>query len=264
LAVFDGTNWDTVFSMKVDVDNRNRVTRADRGKESSGSITGTTRLNQLWTLSQTGNWTNFKNDFNGDSDGTDASETNENRTFSDANEILTRVTAGPITKTVTHDKAGQMTFDGNDFVFTYDAWGRLVKVDHNAIPLGTSGRIAEYKYNGLGQRIGWHYDVTGDNDVTNSDPWYWFILDDRWRVVSTYRVAYSGGNWVPDADTRDKERFVHHAAGFDGQGGSSYIDALILSDRDNSSGWTSQGQVALTLPLLPFVPLTSALRGQCD
>jgi hypothetical protein len=59
LAVFDGTNSDTVFSMKVDVDNRNRVTRADRGKESSGSITGTTRLNQLWTLSQTGNWTNF-------------------------------------------------------------------------------------------------------------------------------------------------------------------------------------------------------------
>ncbi len=57
LAVFDGTNWDNVFSMKVDVDNRNRVTRADRGEESSGSITGTTRLNQLWTLSQTGNWT---------------------------------------------------------------------------------------------------------------------------------------------------------------------------------------------------------------
>jgi RHS repeat-associated protein len=245
LAVFDGTNWDNVFSMKVDVDNRNRVTRADRGEESSGSITGTTRLNQLWSLSQTGNWTNFKNDLDGDSNGTDAGETNEDRTFSDANEILTRVIAGPITKNVTHDKAGQMTFDGNDFIFTYDAWGRVVKVDHNAITLGTSGRIAEYKYNGLGQRIGWHYDVSGDGDVTTADPWYWFVLDDKWRIVSTYRVVWSSPNWVPDGDTRAKERFVHHAAGFDGQGGSSYIDALILSDRDNSSGWTSQGAQTL-------------------
>lgn len=243
LGAYDGiSTWNNVFSMKIDVDNRNRVTRADRGEESGGSIIGTMRLNQLWNLSQTGNWTNFKNDLDGDSNGTDPNETNEDRTFSDANEILTRVTAGPTTATQTHDKAGQLTDDGKDFTYVYDAWGRLKTVKTRG---GSPATVAEYAYNGLGQRIGWHYDANADTSVNSSDPWYWFILDDRWRIVSTYRVAWSSPNWVPDGDTRPKERFVHHAAGFDGSGGSSYIDAQILSDRDNSSGWTSQGDQTL-------------------
>lgn len=53
LGVLNGT-WTDRFSMKVDVDNRNGVTRADRGEESSGSITSTTRPYSLWTLSEIG------------------------------------------------------------------------------------------------------------------------------------------------------------------------------------------------------------------
>ena len=29
--------------------------------------------------------------------------------------------------------------------------------------------VAEYRYNGLGMKIGWHYDADNDNDVDGSD-----------------------------------------------------------------------------------------------
>jgi RHS repeat-associated protein len=92
--------------------------------------------------------------------------------------------------------------------------------------------VAEYRYNGLGYRIGWHYDVNLSGGVTSADPWYYFAYDERWRIVATYLGE--------DPPTTPKERFVYHNGGFDGLGGSSYIDALILRDRDNPpGGWGS-------------------------
>ncbi len=63
--------------------------------------------------------------------------------------------------------------------------------------------------------------------VDEHDPWFWFCYDDRWRVVAVFRAS--------DADP--KEVFVHHNAGLAGYGGSSYIDSVILRDRDTSSAW---------------------------
>ncbi len=74
--------------------------------------------------------------------------------------------------------------------------------------------------------------------MNSSDPWYFFTYDDRWRIVNTFRVS-SG-----TIDTDAKERFVHHAAGLDGRGGSSYIDSMILADRDLSTGWVSSADAA--------------------
>ncbi|HRI89933.1 MAG TPA: RHS repeat-associated core domain-containing protein, partial [Candidatus Hydrogenedentes bacterium] len=52
-------------------------------------------------------------------------------------------------------------------------------------------------------------------------------------------------SWATAADSDPKERFIHHAAGVTGSGSSSYIDDVILRDRDNSggAGWltTSDG-----------------------
>ncbi|TVS05272.1 MAG: RHS repeat-associated core domain-containing protein [Phycisphaerales bacterium] len=63
--------------------------------------------------------------------------------------------------------------------------------------------------------------------VDEDDPWFWFCYDDRWRVVAVFR-----------ADDEDpKEVFVHHNAGLAGYGGSSYIDSVILRDRDTSAAW---------------------------
>ena len=222
------------FSTGFTMDDRNRVTRGDRGVESSGSITGTQRLNQLWTLSQTGNWTDVKNDLNGDSDAIDTNETDDARTFNNANETLTRTVTGSSAVTLLHDRSGEMTDDAKHFKFVYDGFGRLKKVTDRA---GTPALVAEYTYNGLNQRIGWHYDAdpSGTAGVNSSDPWYFFTYDDRWRIVNTFRVS-SG-----TVDANAKERFVHHAAGLDGRGGSSYIDSMIVSDRDNSTTWITSG-----------------------
>jgi RHS repeat-associated protein len=98
----------------------------------------------------------------------------------------------------------------------------------------SSDLVAEYRYNGLGFRTGWHSDVTDDGTtgepdgvVDGDDPWFWFCYDESWRVVATFR----------DDDQHPKEVFVHHAAGLDGFGGSSYIDAVVLRDRDADTAW---------------------------
>ena len=81
----------------------------------------------------------------------------------------------------------------------------------------------------LNFRIGWHYDTDTDGDVDSSDPWYHFAYDEAWRQVATFRGS----------DTAPKEVFVHHAAGLDGHGGSSYIDSVLLREKDASTAWTA-------------------------
>ncbi|MBL1217204.1 MAG: hypothetical protein D8M59_06870 [Planctomycetes bacterium] len=53
--------------------------------------------------------------------------------------------------------------------------------------------------------------------------------DDAWLIVATFR----------EDDTSPKEQVVNHNAGLDGRGSSSYIDSVILRDKDANSGWTS-------------------------
>ncbi|MCW5777086.1 MAG: hypothetical protein KIS87_11660 [Phycisphaeraceae bacterium] len=84
--------------------------------------------------------------------------------------------------------------------------------------------VAAYRYNGLGYLIGEHADFNADSEVDGDDPWRWFVYDERWRVIASYR----GTDEAVEADA--KERFVYHAAGFRSSG--SYIDDLILRDRD--------------------------------
>ncbi|MBL8800491.1 MAG: hypothetical protein JNN27_00725 [Planctomycetes bacterium] len=53
-------------------------------------------------------------------------------------------------------------------------------------------------------------------------------FDERWRQVATFRGS----------DANPKEQFVYHCAGNGGWGGSSYIDSVLLRDRDMTNGWT--------------------------
>ncbi len=110
--------------------------------------------------------------------------------------------------------------------FRYDPFGRLTAVFSDE---SETNLIAEYRYNGLGQRIMWRYDANFDKTVGSTER-YHFMYDDRWRVVGVFR----------DADSTPKESFVYHAAGNAGRGSSSYIDSVILRDRDanGGGGWT--------------------------
>jgi RHS repeat-associated protein len=147
--------------------------------------------------------------------------------------LLTRDTDNnsSVNHTLDYDAVGNMISDGND-TYIYDAFGRLRKVISATLAL-----VAEYRYNALGFKIAWHYDTmtTGtpptpgpDGAVTSADPWYFFCFDERWRIVATFRGS----------DAEPKEVFVRHAAGLDGRGGSSYIDSVILRDRDANTDWT--------------------------
>ena len=67
---------------------------------------------------------------------------------------------------------------------------------------------AEYRYNGLGMKLGWHYDADNDNDVDGSVPWYYFCFDEKWQAITRFRGS----------DSDAKERFIYHTAGLDGTG----------------------------------------------
>jgi hypothetical protein len=51
------------------------------------------------------------------------------------------------------------------------------------------GLIQQFRYNALGHRIRWQYDVNADSATDSSDPWYSFAYDEKWRIVATYRAG---------------------------------------------------------------------------
>ena len=235
-AVDDLQNVDTgwigaVYSM----DNLNRVIAADQGKvltDGSGntSIDSDTRWRkELWTLNQTGNWSSHSI---GDNSGGN-NELAETGTFNTANEWTgrTRTTpsGSPTSDTLTYDKVGNMTTNGKGEKFVYDGFGRMREVRVT----GESDRIkSAYRYNGLGMRISQAINLssgTSDDDVTDAeDSLTYFANDERWRLVAAYASTGDGGTGSASL----LERYVHHAPGQAGTGASSYIDAVVLRDRD--------------------------------
>ncbi|MCC7014855.1 MAG: hypothetical protein IT454_19995 [Planctomycetes bacterium] len=212
--------------VKYSNDNLNRLIAADEGTLASGSITSRKRK-QEWALNQTGNWNTDKVDLNGDADYADAGELNDTRAHNAVNELTSRDTnsTSPAEYNFTYDAAGNMTDDGELYTYEWDAFYRLRKVRNR----GDASLISEYWYNGLGFLITRHQDTNRSGTVTSDDKKYHTFYDERWRPVATYRGA----------DTDAKEQFVYHCAGDDGYGGSSYIDACVLRDKDASTAWTS-------------------------
>ena len=104
--------------------------------------------------------------------------------------------------------------------YTFDAWDRLVTVKDTSNNL-----VAEYRYNGLGHRIGWHYDENASGTTDSSDDWFHFQYNERWQQVGMWRAG----------DTAPTEVFVYLNAGRDGYGGSSYIDDCVLRERDTNA-----------------------------
>ena len=204
-------------------DDLNRLIDADEGTLSSGSI-GTRTRRQQWTLNQTGNWNRDKVDLNGDADYLDAGELDDTRTHNAVNELLTRDTntSSPAEFSLTYDAAGNMTDDGV-YKYEWDAFYRLRKVKNQSNAL-----VSEYWYNGLGYLVTRQQDTDADGDVDGSDLKFHTAYDERWRQVATYRGS----------DANPKERFLYHWAGDGGFGGSSYIDSVVLRDRDMTNGWT--------------------------
>ena len=219
-------NVHTGFDVVYTNDDLNRLERAEEGTISGGSITSRTR-DQQWTLNQTGNWDFDKVDLNGDGDFTDTDELFDDRTHNEVNELTGRDIddSGSDDYTLTYDAAGNMTDDGENYEYVWDAFYRLRKVNDT----GDQSLVAEYKYNGLNYRISRHEDTDTDGDVDGNDKWFHTAYDERWRGVATFR----------ESDSDPKEQLTSHNAGFSGYGTGSYIDLVALRDKDANTAWTA-------------------------
>jgi RHS repeat-associated protein len=218
---------DVMYTM----DDLDRLIDAEEGTRSGSSITSRTR-HQTWLhsstsqLSHTGNWTRSKLDINGDDDWSDTDEYDDSRTHNTVNELTARDVDSDATDdyTLSYDAAGDLTDDGEDYKYEYDAFYRLRKVRDQSDTL-----VAEYRYNGLGHMIGVHEDTDDDGDADGSDVWFYPAYDEAWREVARYR----------ESDSSPKEQFVNACAGPDGYGRASYINDVVCRDRDANAGWTS-------------------------
>jgi YD repeat-containing protein len=214
------------FDVKVTVDDLDRVTRAHEGTLSAGSIGSPTR-DQQWTLDQLGNWDQNRLDLDGNGTFTGTDELDELRSHNEVNEILARDVDGDSSDdyTFTYDATGNLIDDGEDYEFVWDAFGRLRKI----LDRSDSSLVEEFRYNGLGFLIGEHSDTDIDGDVDGSDLWYYHAYDERWRRLATFRSS----------DSAPKEEWVPHQAGKDGRGGASYINDVIIRDKDANTAWTT-------------------------
>jgi len=220
------------FDVKYTMDDLDRLVDAEEGTRSGSSITSRTRQQTWTTLDHVGNWDVSKLDLNGDGDFTDTDELNETRVNNTVNELSSRDTDsnGTPNFTLAYDAAGNMTDDGEDYEYEYDAFYRLRKVKNQSSTL-----LAEYRYNGLGHMIEIHEDTDASETVDNSDVWFHPAYDEGWRTVATFRSYWNGSSRV--SDSSPKEQFVNAMAGLDGYGRSSYINDVVCRERDNTGGW---------------------------
>lgn len=100
---------------------------------------------------------------------------------------------------LTYAASGNLTDDNKDYIYEYDAWNRLISISTTG---GSPTLVAEYRYNGLGQRI-------AESDGTDTE---YLIYDDRWRLISRH-----------DSLSVYLEKTRYHHAGLDGYGGASDV-----------------------------------------
>ena len=215
----------TGFDVEYTMDDLDRLIDAEEGTWSGSAITTRTR-HQVWTLGHTGNWDVGKLDLDGDDNWNETDEYNDDRTHNAVNELTARDTDdnGTNDYSLTYDAVGNLTDDDEEYEYVYDPFGRLREVKNQSSVL-----VAEYTYNGLGFMLGVHEDTDDDGDVDGSDLWFYTAYDEAWRGVSTYRSS----------DSDPKEEFVVQLAGDDGRGGASYINGVVLRNKDANTAWTT-------------------------
>jgi len=207
-----GKEFDELYTY----DAAHRLKNMSRGTLNGGrtALTSTT-FAQCWGLDATGNWSNFREDDDGDGSW----NLNQNRTANKVNEI-TNVTesTGPGWVTPAYSAAGNMTTvpkpadPTTSFTATYDAWNRLVKL----VDTTSSNTVAEYEYDAAKRRVIQKSYTGGSLDETR----HLFYTEPRkWQVIEE-RV---------DSDTDPNRQFVW---------GLRYIDDLVLRDRDTTGNGT--------------------------
>jgi RHS repeat-associated protein len=188
---------------KYSYDGLHRLLNYDQGTLAGVSITSS-NLQRYWELDQLGNWPKLRQGLTG------SSTVLEDRSHNAVNELTGFTTPTTITDP-TYDTAGNLTladlpenivnYNEYPWIFTYDAWNRLAKVDDN------EGHIVSYEYDGLGRRTSWSSSNYGSKH---------FYFNERWQLLES-RVG---------SLTNPVEQFVWHP---------NYVDALAVRYWDTNS-----------------------------
>jgi YD repeat-containing protein len=245
-----GTNaFDTITTY----DSLRRPIERDEGKISGGTITGGNQKRQEITPRNLAGritsdkidlaWGDGNTTFDGGSiSAPNAGEMDDSRTYNSMNRLTGRAYYDEVythagsrhAVSQTYDANGNLTNDGEAYKYVYNPFGQLVQIKDQSNNL-----VAEYHYNGLGQRISEQTDTndsgntgTPDNTVDSHDPVFYIAVDPSGRRIATFRGS----------DTYPKETFVYHP---DGYRGPAYQGGLIARDRDadlhtNPKHWASQ------------------------
>ncbi len=235
------------FNFKYINDQLDRLTQSQRGA-GTGTVITTLREQADWNLGKTGTHDSYDLDLNGDLNYSDAGEFQADNSFDgltpdvSINQLTTieqdtdNTPGYENTYARTYDENGNLkTAPDRNQNFKWDYLGRLTEI--SADDDGTTRLVAEFKYNALGYRIAERLDSNGDGYLDksvanngNGDDTVWrrLIYDAQWRVVEVYEVETAVGSQSESL----VERHVHHAAGLNGLGTGSYIDLVVLRDRD--------------------------------
>ena len=199
------------FDELYSYDGINHLKDMDRGTL-NGSKDDITNLQfaECWSLDETGNWSNFRQDTTGNGTW----DLNQDRTNNTVNEItdITEST-GPSWSTPGYSKAGNMTTIPQPvdpaavFKATYDAWNRLVKIVEGV------NTLAEYEYDGIKRRM--IQKVYSGGSLSETRHLY-YTKPSQWQLIEE-RV---------DSSTAANKQFVW---------GLRYQDDLVLRDRDTTS-----------------------------
>ena len=184
---------------RYEYDGLHRLTDVERGKlNSTKTEMDTLKFAQDWALDESGNWTTFRENANGDATW----DLTQSRTHTDADEIETIASSGTH---VAYDRAGNMTAApqpdswSSNYTLKYDAWNRLTTVKCGYSP------VAAYTYDGLHRR------VTKTVGATTEHYYY-----DGWRCIEQ-RLG---------SESYPERQYVW---------GTRYVDDLILRDRDTGT-----------------------------
>ncbi|CAN5831178.1 hypothetical protein BH11PLA1_BH11PLA1_01530 [soil metagenome] len=242
LAEGTATNTPT-FDLLTVIDDLRRPISRDEGELTTGAIT-TLRRDEVLARTLAGRIGNDKVNLNGLT-GTPTATKNYNeappaasngemddtRVYNDRNELTSRgvidsAHLGGMTITLTYDKNGNLTDDGEKFEYVYNPFCQLVEVKETG---GSHNTQAKFTYNALSQRISEQLDINDSGNsgapdavVDSYDPIMFLAVDGQGRRIATFR----------DTDTDPIETFIHHDAGvagpaLGGQGGP------LLRDRDD-------------------------------
>ena len=202
------------FDELYNYDGVKRLKDMDRGTL-NGSKDAITDLQfaDCWSLDETGNWSNFRQDDTGNGTW----DLNQDRTNNMVNEItdITEST-GPSWATPAYSKAGNMTTipqpadPTGSYTATYDAWNRLVKIVEGA------NTVAEYAYDGAKRRVILKSYSSG---ILSETRHLYYTQPSKWQIIEE-RI---------DGSSDPNRQYIW---------GLRYIDDLVLRDRDTTSNGT--------------------------